>query len=105
MQSTTVPLHSANEPEKTEVDSDLKALRSDFESLKENVGSLMTSVSRLAGKKAEKGVDKGTAIKDDAVDAFQDAKGSFESQIRAKPLAAVGIAVGVGALLAIMTRK
>tara|TARA_Y100000052_G_scaffold27562_1_gene36417 strand:+ start:59799 stop:60275 length:477 start_codon:yes stop_codon:yes gene_type:complete len=106
MSTNTIPLPTSDEKKEVkEIDSDVEALKSDFESLKGNVNSLMASVSRLAGKQAEKSADKGKALADDAVDTLESTRDSIQSQIRSKPLAAVGIAAGVGALIAIATRR
>ena len=105
MASKTVPLHSPNEIETKEVNNDIEALRGDFESLKENVSSLMSSVSRLAGKQGERGVEKSKELAGDAVNSIEHARESVEGTIRKRPLTSVGVAVGVGALLAVLSRR
>lgn len=107
MSSKTVPLRASvsDTKETKEVDHDLDALRSDFESLKENVASLMSSVGRLAGKQGEKGVEKSKALAGDAANSLDHARESIEGQIRRKPLTSVGIAVGVGAMIAVLSRR
>lgn len=105
MATKTVPLHGSSDIQTKEVDKDIDALRSDFESLKENVTSLMSSVSRLAGKQGEKGVERSKELASDAADSFSNARESIEGTIRKKPLTSVGVAVGVGALLAMLSRR
>ncbi|MAI88982.1 hypothetical protein [Ponticaulis sp.] len=95
---------TATEP-KQEIDQDVSNLRQDFESLKDNVGSLFAHVTKLAGERAEKGADQTKEFAGDAVEKAKDAQGYVETRIREKPLAAVGIAAGVGALAAILMRK
>ena len=87
------------------LDQAVKALRNDFDALRQHVGSLMGSVKTLAEEKAEDGVHKGQEIADEAYSQAKKARNGIEQQIREKPFAAVGIAVGVGAMIALLSRR
>ena len=87
-----------------------------LQELRNEVAALTRSLAAFGATKAEDykaGIDKLTA---DAVDAssraFESARAearaleaSLEDQIRSKPLQAVGIAAGIGFLVALMTRR
>lgn len=103
MKSSVTPLKTSAASEN--LDQDIDALRKDFASLKDNVSALMAHVGSLAGEKADEGVQASKAMAGQAKDGLEDARETVENKIREKPLAAIGIAAGVGALLALASRK
>lgn len=87
------------------VENDIDALKTDFESLKKHVGSLMGSMKDIAEEKASEGAEKGRDLAHDASESMRNFQAGIEKQIRRKPLTSVGVAVGVGALLAVLSRR
>ena len=101
-------LHTVSNPEpelKNDVEDDVKSLRQDFDSLKENVGSLMGHVGKLASSKAGDVPDQARELAGQAANRAEGYTNALTDQIRKKPLASVGIAVGAGALFAMLTRR
>lgn len=90
---------------KTDPSDDIAALREDLKTIREDVGSLFTTLSQSAQVKASKGVDKGKEAAEKANETLKDTRGYVEDQVRANPLASVGIALGAGFLLAALRRK
>lgn len=87
------------------VEDDIGALKTDFESLKKNVGSLMGSMKDIAEEKAGEGAEMGRDFAHDASESMRNFQAGIEKQIRRKPLTSIGVAVGVGALLAVLSRR
>jgi uncharacterized protein YjbJ (UPF0337 family) len=77
-------------------DLDLRGLRDSIAKLTDTVGKMVTEKVATAGDS----VARATAATQDRVMAFE---GDFENRVRRSPLAAVGIAVAVGALLGVMS--
>lgn len=101
-------LHTVSNPTpeiENEVEGDVKNLRKDFDSLKENVSSLMSHVGKFASEKAGEVPQQTRELAGEAKDKIEGYTNVVSERIREKPLAAVGIAVGVGALFAILTRR
>lgn len=98
-----------------EADGDIESLKSDLEALRAELGSVVAAVKSLgdtavAAAKRQQGaaLDRLTAeagtLADDAADAARDHLAELETRIRAKPLAAVGIAFAVGLLFGSLRR-
>ncbi|MEL6244887.1 MAG: hypothetical protein AAFQ85_06010 [Pseudomonadota bacterium] len=84
--------------ELTDLKADIAALRSDF-------SKLIEDASVLAKAKSEELTDRGQAVVKDAGEQIQSQKAKVEDQVRENPMAAVGIAFGVGVLLAAVSRR
>lgn len=87
------------------IDEDVDTLKSDFKTLKEDVSSLMASLGKFTSHKASEGADKTRDMAKSASDTAVDAKETVENKIRTNPLMAVGIAAGVGAAVALLSRR
>lgn len=83
----------------------MEKVRSDLASLGEEVKGIISQIAKMAATQGEAAMSRGKALADDATDRLVDARASTESLIRRHPLAAIGIAVGVGVIIAAMSRK
>ena len=84
---------------------DVKELKADLTALRADVKSLLTDAGELLKAKADQGVDSGKKLAQKAGNDAVEAKTYAEDKIRSNPLAAVGIAFGVGIVLASLRRK
>ncbi|KCZ85847.1 MULTISPECIES: hypothetical protein [Hyphomonas] len=84
---------------------DLKLLKDDMATLRKDLQSAFGSLKGLAASKAGDGVSKGKELANDAGDHLQSARADLQSQIREKPMLAVGAAFGAGLLIAMLGRK
>lgn len=84
---------------------DLNALKEDMASLRKDLQSTFGSLKGLAESKATDGVSKGKAFAAGAGEQIKSARIDLQSQIREKPMAAVGMAFGAGLLIALLGRK
>ena len=101
-------LHTVSNPApeaETEVKDDVENLRKDFDSLKDNVSSLMSHVGQFASAKAGEVPEQTRELAGEAKDKIEGYGNAVPDRIREKPLAAVGIAAGVGVLFAMLTRR
>lgn len=91
-------------------------MRQRIDDLKQEIASLSRTLSALGGQKVDDYRETVERLASDAVSAslkaFDTARSeamsmeeSFERQVREHPLRAVGIAAGVGFLLALLTRR
>lgn len=87
-----------------DVNSDIDALKADFQSLQDDVRSLFGSLGKVAKGKSNEGVEKGVQLADGATDKVRDTQAYVEQQVRANPLTAIGIALGAGYLLSSLRR-
>ena len=71
---------------------DLKLLKDDMATLRKDLQSAFGSLKGLAASKAGDGVSKGKELANDAGDHLQSARADLQSQIREKPMLAVGAA-------------
>jgi len=84
---------------------DLHHLKEDMATLRKDLQSAFGSLKGLAASKAGDGVAKGKELANDAGEHIQSARADIQSQIREKPMAAVGLAFGAGLLIAMLGRK
>ncbi|WP_341197602.1 hypothetical protein [Hyphomonas chukchiensis] len=90
---------------KSEIDSDVDALKSDIAALRDDLRQVVKDMRGLASVKAQAGVDKGTELAKEAGEQIGEAKSAMETRIRENPLGAIGIAFGAGVILAMMRRN
>jgi ElaB/YqjD/DUF883 family membrane-anchored ribosome-binding protein len=83
---------------------EIEDLKADFKTLQDDVKKLMATLSGIAKGKSNEGLEKGSEIADDATEKFRDTQAYVEKQVRSNPLAAVGIALGAGYILAALRR-
>lgn len=88
----------------TKTGTDMDDLKADFQTLQEDVKKLMATLSGVAKVKSNEGLEKGSELADDATEKLRDTQAYVEKQVRSNPLAAVGIALGAGYLLAALRR-
>jgi ElaB/YqjD/DUF883 family membrane-anchored ribosome-binding protein len=80
-------------------------VRSDLSSLGDEVRGIIDQVSKVAKTRGEAVAARTKEMAGDATDRFVEVRATTESLIRKHPLAAIGIAVGVGVIVAAMSRK
>lgn len=90
---------------KSEIDSDVDALKSDIAALRDDLRQVVKDMRGLASVKAQAGVDKGAELAKEAGEQIGEAKSAMETRIRENPLGAIGIAFGAGVILAMMRRN
>lgn len=86
---------------KTEFDtlkSDMKALREDLATLIKDTGAFAASQAKVAG-------DKSRALAEDAGEKAVEYREAVADKVREYPLAAIGIALAAGYVLASMSRR
>ena len=76
------------------------ALRQDVQSLQADVSALLKTVAAFTEGAAEKGLREGRNAAEKASWKAEEAKNQLETQIRARPMAAIGIAAAAGFLIA-----
>lgn len=82
--------------------SDIADLRTDFKKLFSNAATFVHSTSEQS---LEKGVEKGQEATEHVRAKFGEVKETSQDKIRKHPIASVGLALGVGALIAVLSRK
>lgn len=87
-------------PASSETDSDIAAIREDLASLKSDVLSLVSSIGGVAKAKSDRSVSAGQDLAEDLSAKAKDAASTVEEQVRANPMASVGLALGAGYLIA-----
>ena len=88
-------------PGKTEFDtlkSDMKALREDLATLIRDTGAFAASQAKVAGEKSR-------ALAEDAGEKALEYREAVADKVREHPLAAIGIALAAGYVLAAMSRR
>lgn len=88
----------ASNGEISDLKADIAALRSDFAKLVNNAGE-------AAKARANSAMEQGRDTVEGAGEQFELQKANVESRVRENPLAAIGIAFGVGALIAAISRR
>jgi ElaB/YqjD/DUF883 family membrane-anchored ribosome-binding protein len=84
---------------------DLHHLKEDMATLRKDLQSAFGSIKGLAASKAGNSVEKGKELAHDAEDRLKSVRADLQSQIREKPMTAVGVAFGAGLLIALLGRK
>ena len=101
MSSTTSTPGNGNPASKTDFDTlknDVKALRDDLAALLRDTGSVAQDQAKVAAA-------KGRALAEDAGDKAVEYKEAVADKVREHPLAAVGIALAAGFVLASLSRR
>jgi ElaB/YqjD/DUF883 family membrane-anchored ribosome-binding protein len=100
---------SGSTPSIADLEDQIGELRKEIASLTKNiaafgsgkVGDYKAGIDRLASDAVNASLDAFNSAKSEAVSLEE----SFEEQVRARPLQSIGIAVGVGFLAALLTRR
>lgn len=100
MSSTTSSSGNGN-PGKTDFDT----LKNDVKALREDLSALLRDTGSIAQDQAKAYAAKGRALADDAGDKAAEYKEAVADKVREHPLAAVGIALAAGFVLASLSRK
>ena len=87
-----------------EIESDLGNIKQDLNALKEDFSKLFESIGKAAKSKSNEGVEKGSELADQLGSNAKETQAYVENQIKARPLAAVGLALGAGFLFAKMRK-
>ena len=98
-------LKSSSDHDSIITDKDFAALKSDISSLQDDFKRLLSDVSSIAQEGSKRSVEVGKAKAEKAKKQFAQTRTEAESKIREKPLTSVAIALGVGALIAILAKK
>lgn len=101
MSQHTTPMTNALGAEKA----DYATLRSDIDALRDDMKTLAKDARSFAAARGEKAMEKGREFAEEAGERVSAAKQTIEQQVRENPLAALGVAFGVGVLLASLTRR
>ncbi|MFC6200054.1 DUF883 family protein [Ponticaulis profundi] len=84
---------------------DFSALKKDISTLQKDFKKLFSDVSDVAKAKKDESISKGKDAADSAKEQFTEKKSELEGIIREKPLASVGVALGVGAVIALLAKR
>jgi ElaB/YqjD/DUF883 family membrane-anchored ribosome-binding protein len=84
----------------SDIDSNLNEIKEDLARLKGDFSSLFDSVGKAAKLKTEEGTAKGGDLAEQVGNNAKETQAYVEDQIKARPLAAVGLALGAGFLFA-----
>jgi ElaB/YqjD/DUF883 family membrane-anchored ribosome-binding protein len=88
-----------------EFETELSALRKDLAALRDDVGALAGAAARVANDRKDRAAE---AVRDKAADLTakgEDLIAAVGSEVRRRPLAAVGIAFGIGYIVAKSRRR
>jgi len=99
----------ASAPSVEDLEDQITELRREISALTKNIAAFGTAkvddykagIDRLASDAMNASLNAFSTAKDEAISLEE----SFEEQVRARPLQAIGIAVGVGFLAALLTRR
>ena len=123
MSSTDGEIGTRNQSDKTTYDrleKDVAAVKNDITALAEQITDALNSFAGTAGKQARRGYsraranvdsavddisERGSAIMDAAQDAALSIEETLEEVITERPLATVGVALGLGFLIGIIWRR
>lgn len=83
-----------------EVDNDLDEIKKDLSALKQDFSNLFESIGKAAKSKTNEGASKGSDLADQLGSNAKETQAYVEDQIKTRPLAAVGLALGAGFLFA-----
>jgi len=102
--ATTQPKKSTKPPVNggipNEVEDDIGNIKQDLTNLREDFSNLFESIGKAAKTKTEEGASKGSDLADQFGSNAKETQAYVEDQIKARPLAAVGLALGAGFLFA-----
>lgn len=86
------------------VEDDIGNIKQDLSNLKNDFTNLFESIGKAAKAKTEEGANKGSDLADELGTNAKETQAYVENQIKARPLAAVGLALGAGFLFATMRK-
>ena len=84
---------------------EIKSLRADISALKSDLSQLLSDAGATAGTFAQEGRATGKAAAQKATAKGEEVGHKAQDLVRDHPLAAVGVAMGVGALIGMLTRQ
>lgn len=84
---------------------DYATLRSDMDALKSDMRNLADDAKKYAAHKGSEALEKGKELAGETSARMKAATESIEQKVRDNPLAALGVAFGVGVLLASLARR
>ncbi len=84
---------------------ELKDLKADIAALRTDFAKLMEDTGEIAKTQRDVGIERGREALSTASEQFKKQKGKVEDSVRDNPLAAIGIAFGVGVLMAAISRR
>ena len=87
------------------VDSDIDELRNDLKALRGDLSKLLSDTGSYASAKSREGIERSKEWSDRAQQGVDEARTTVEDKVRENPLAAIGIAMGVGALLSYVSSR
>lgn len=82
------------------VEDDIGNIKQDLSNLKQDFANLFESIGKAAKAKTDEGASKGGELADQFGANAKETQAYVEDQIKARPLAAVGLALGAGFLFA-----
>lgn len=94
----------ANGGDKASTEESMAQLKNDFDALRDDFKSLLDSFGQVARSKSNEGLERGSELADTATEKARDTQAYVEEQVRANPLAAIGIALGAGFLISSLRR-
>jgi len=100
-----MPTTSDTKKADADLNEDVSLLKEDLAALRKDLQSIFGDLKGYAGAQAKEGVEKGKVFAKEAGEQFESSRADIQEHIREKPLAAVGIAFGVGVLIAMLGRK
>ena len=101
MSSPTSASGNGNPAAKT----DLETLKNDMKALRADLAALLRDTGSLAQEQAKAAAAKGRALAEDAGDKAVEYKEAVADKVREHPLAAVGIALAAGFVLASLSSR
>ena len=84
---------------------DFDTLKSDMKALREDLATLLKDTGSLAAQQAKAAADKGRELASDAGDKAVEYRDVVADKVKEHPLAAVGIALAAGYILASLTSR
>ena len=99
--SSTTSTPGNGTPGKTDFDT----LKSDMKALREDLATLLKDTGSLASDQAKAAAAKGRALAEDAGDKAVEYKEAVADKVREHPMAAIGIALAAGFVLASLTSR
>ncbi len=84
---------------------DFDTLKADMKALREDLATLLKDTGSLAAHQAKVAADKGRGLASDAGDKAIEYREIVADKVKENPLAAVGIALAAGYIIASLSRK
>ena len=89
----------------TDTKQDTDDLREELETLRDDLKSLVSTAQGVLAAQAEAGTDRGKEAAKEANAKAKEARDVTEGAVRDNPLTAIGIALGIGALIGALRTK